>query len=134
MFLRISPFIIAAFLHLSTAIQQEEWQPFQPISQREINYGSITSQEYQQAPSGGQCEIYKVGFTQDLYFQYVQYKTDIPDMKEFTLCFWSKFTNHSNDHPLFSYAGKSSRLTLMEVFRKLIMRPYLPSVKNYHSS
>ncbi|XP_070157495.1 uncharacterized protein B6 isoform X2 [Polyergus mexicanus] len=25
-------------------------------------------------------------------------------MKEFTLCMWTKFYNHSNDHPLFSYA------------------------------
>ncbi|VEN53951.1 unnamed protein product [Callosobruchus maculatus] len=54
--------------------------------------------------AGNQCEVYKVGFTQDLYFQYVQYKTDVPDMKEFTLCFWTKFYNHSNDHPVFSYA------------------------------
>lgn len=52
-----------------------------------------------------QCELYKVGFKQDLYFQYVQYKTAMPDLKEFTLCMWNKFTNHSNDHPLFSYAG-----------------------------
>lgn len=27
-------------------------------------------------------------------------------MKEFTLCMWTKFHNHSNDHPLFSYAGE----------------------------
>lgn len=38
--------------------------------------------------------------------QYVHYKTELPDMKEFTLCMWTKFYNHSNDHPLFSYAGK----------------------------
>ncbi|CAG9768601.1 unnamed protein product [Ceutorhynchus assimilis] len=51
-----------------------------------------------------QCSLYKVGFLQDLYFQYIQYKTDIPDLKEFTLCYWSRFANHSNDHPIFSYA------------------------------
>lgn len=55
---------------------------------------------------GGNCEVYKVGFTQDLYFQYIQYKTHIPDLKQFTLCFWSKFYNHTTDHPIFSYAGK----------------------------
>ncbi|XP_044268224.1 uncharacterized protein LOC123013625 [Tribolium madens] len=54
--------------------------------------------------SSNQCELYKVGFLQDLYFQYIQYKTHIPEMKEFTLCFWTKFANHSNDHPIFSYA------------------------------
>ncbi|KAK9500071.1 hypothetical protein O3M35_001409 [Rhynocoris fuscipes] len=41
---------------------------------------------------------------QDNYFQYIQYKAHIPDMKEFTLCTWHKFYNHSVDHPLFSYA------------------------------
>ncbi|GLV37738.1 b6 [Carabus blaptoides fortunei] len=40
----------------------------------------------------------------DLYFQYVQYKADLPSLKEFTLCMWTKYTNHSNDHPVFSYA------------------------------
>lgn len=60
------------------------------------------------APSGegDDCGNYKVGFTQDLYFQYIQYKLEMPEMKEFTLCMWSKFTNHTNDHPLFSYAGQ----------------------------
>ncbi|XP_046984223.1 uncharacterized protein LOC124554202 [Schistocerca americana] len=53
---------------------------------------------------GGQCALYKVTFTQDLYFQYIQYKADIPDIQQFTLCAWTKFTNHSNDHPIFSYA------------------------------
>ncbi|KAF7278111.1 hypothetical protein GWI33_008874 [Rhynchophorus ferrugineus] len=53
---------------------------------------------------GDQCSLYKVGFTQDLYFQYIRYKTSLPDLKEFTLCYWAKFTNHSNDHPIFSYA------------------------------
>lgn len=52
-----------------------------------------------------QCELYKVGFKQDLYFQYIQYKVGIPELKEFTLCMWNKFSNHSNDHPIFSYAG-----------------------------
>ncbi|PNF27600.1 hypothetical protein B7P43_G02273 [Cryptotermes secundus] len=36
--------------------------------------------------------------------QYIQYKTSLPDMKEFTVCMWHKFYNHTNDHPLFSYA------------------------------
>lgn len=30
----------------------------------------------------------------------------MPDLKEFTLCMWHKFYNHSSDHPLFSYASK----------------------------
>ncbi|KAL6430713.1 hypothetical protein ACFW04_006934 [Cataglyphis niger] len=50
------------------------------------------------------CSLYKVAMTQQLYFEYIHYKTDLPNMKEFTLCMWTKFYNHSNDHPLFSYA------------------------------
>ncbi|XP_071874524.1 pentraxin-related protein b6 [Bombus fervidus] len=50
------------------------------------------------------CTLYKIAMKQQLYFEYVHYKTQLPDMKEFTLCMWTKFYNHSNDHPLFSYA------------------------------
>ncbi|KAL0277331.1 UNVERIFIED_CONTAM: hypothetical protein PYX00_004668 [Menopon gallinae] len=50
------------------------------------------------------CPLYKVSFKQDLYFQYIQYKVHMPELKEFTICMWSKFHNHSYDHPLFSYA------------------------------
>ncbi|XP_012285014.1 uncharacterized protein LOC105702210 [Orussus abietinus] len=57
-----------------------------------------------------QCALYKVSMRQQLYFEYIHYKTDLPDLKEFTLCMWTKFHNHSNDHPLFSYAvGDQSR-------------------------
>ncbi|XP_076237332.1 pentraxin-related protein b6 [Calliopsis andreniformis] len=50
------------------------------------------------------CTLYKVAMNQQLYFEYIQYKFNMPDMKEFTLCMWTKFYNHTNDHPLFSYA------------------------------
>ncbi|BET00502.1 Pentaxin family [Nesidiocoris tenuis] len=52
------------------------------------------------------CNLYKVVMHQEHYFQYIQYKARIPDMKEFTLCTWHKLYNHSADHPLFSYALK----------------------------
>ncbi|XP_014469633.1 PREDICTED: uncharacterized protein LOC106741801 [Dinoponera quadriceps] len=50
------------------------------------------------------CSLYKVAMNQQLYFEYIHYKMDLPDLKEFTLCTWTKFYNHTNDHPLFSYA------------------------------
>ncbi|XP_076230707.1 pentraxin-related protein b6 [Nomia melanderi] len=50
------------------------------------------------------CTLYKVAMRQQLYFEYIHYKIDLPDIKEFTLCMWTKFYNHTNDHPLFSYA------------------------------
>lgn len=57
------------------------------------------------APSDG-CALYKVAFNQDQYYQYLQFKEELPDLKEFTLCMWTKFNNHSSDHPLFSYVGE----------------------------
>ncbi|XP_018330766.1 uncharacterized protein LOC108740787 [Agrilus planipennis] len=73
------------------------------------SYSRLIAQQYKQPAldksiASDQCELHKVGFTQDLYFQYIQYKIGIPELKEFTLCYWSKFYNHSNDHPVFSYA------------------------------
>ncbi|KAF9800385.1 hypothetical protein SFRURICE_015895, partial [Spodoptera frugiperda] len=50
------------------------------------------------------CSIHKVSMNQELFFQYMEYEKEIPDLKEFTLCMWTKFHNHSGDHPLFSYA------------------------------
>ncbi|XP_060518529.1 uncharacterized protein LOC132697224 [Cylas formicarius] len=101
----------------------ETWQPLAPTdlfpsaqTNARISYkgaapnfeylGNFGSHLYQTQDLQGKdrCELYKVGFTQDLYFQYIVYKTKLPELKEFTLCFWSKFYNHSNDHPIFSYA------------------------------
>ncbi|XP_023933871.1 uncharacterized protein LOC112042900 isoform X2 [Bicyclus anynana] len=56
-------------------------------------------------PSGSDsCSVYKVSMNQELFYQYVEYQTKLPDLKEFTLCMWTKFHNHTEDHPLFSYA------------------------------
>ncbi|KAG5899328.1 hypothetical protein JTB14_029279 [Gonioctena quinquepunctata] len=103
------------FLTCAAVVHEPDtWDPFQhDLFQGVKQYqpapsalDGFLSQGYQHGAVQGreQCEVYKVGFTQDLYFQYIQYKTEIPDMKQFTLCFWSKFYNHSNDHPIFSYA------------------------------
>lgn len=110
-------FFLAILLPFATSIHPE-YDPYLdskgPFSLGSTYHGSIASQyqsqgllgAHQGAAANDQCELYKVGFLQDLYFQYVQYKIDLPSLKEFTLCMWSKYTNHSNDHPLFSYAGK----------------------------
>lgn len=50
------------------------------------------------------CSVYKVSMNQELFYQYIEYEKNIPDLKEFTLCMWTKFHNHSEDHPLFSYS------------------------------
>ncbi|XP_075990641.1 pentraxin-related protein b6 [Anticarsia gemmatalis] len=56
------------------------------------------------SPMTDTCSVYKVSMNQELFYQYVEYERDLPDLKEFTLCMWKKFHNHSNDHPLFSYS------------------------------
>lgn len=58
------------------------------------------------APPTDSCSVYKVSMNQELFYQYVEYEANLPDLKEFTLCMWSKFHNHSEDHPLFSYSGE----------------------------
>ncbi|KAJ8737495.1 hypothetical protein PYW08_000090 [Mythimna loreyi] len=50
------------------------------------------------------CSIHKVSMNQELFYQYIEYEKEIPDLKEFTLCMWTKFHNHSSDHPLFTYS------------------------------
>ncbi|CAG9823607.1 unnamed protein product [Phaedon cochleariae] len=108
--------IISLCLMLGTATSihnTDTWNPFQQDFQGSTKFLPSPSglegpshTGYQQGAVSGsdQCEVYKVGFTQDLYFQYIQYKTEIPDLKQFTLCHWTKYYNHSNDHPIFSYA------------------------------
>lgn len=115
-----SIYLLLVLVFTSEAVQIESWHP---VSHPDLYDGIKTFHTshptgysshtfHQSGPpsslhaSSNQCELYKVGFLQDLYFQYIQYKTHIPEMKEFTLCFWTKFANHSNDHPIFSYAGK----------------------------
>lgn len=39
-------------------------------------------------------------------FQYIVYKTKIPDLKEFTLCHWHNIFNYTHDQPIFSYSRK----------------------------
>lgn len=85
-----------------------DWDPVTFFSQ-EQTYDNPVSNGY--APetlqgSNDQCGLFKVSFTQDYYEQYIEYKADIPNLKEFTLCYWVKFYNHSNDHPIFSYGDE----------------------------
>ncbi|CAH2036064.1 unnamed protein product, partial [Iphiclides podalirius] len=56
------------------------------------------------APASDTCSVYKVSMNQELFYQYLEYDKLLPDLKEFTLCMWTKFHNHTEDHPLFSYA------------------------------
>ncbi|KYN00759.1 PREDICTED: uncharacterized protein LOC108775658 [Cyphomyrmex costatus] len=111
--------ILAALSHETQAISSS-WRPIVPglpdgagiLHQEASIFGNAPTQTlYEDSPhhlllphDQDTCSLYKVSMNQQLYFEYIHYKVDLPDMKEFTLCMWTKFHNHSNDHPLFSYA------------------------------
>ncbi|XP_016939020.2 uncharacterized protein b6 [Drosophila suzukii] len=53
------------------------------------------------------CSVKKFAFNQD---GEVEYTNRMPELDQFTLCFWMRFTNHSGDHVLLTYeAGKEPR-------------------------
>uniref|UniRef100_A0A0K8SH11 Neuronal pentraxin-1 n=2 Tax=Lygus hesperus TaxID=30085 RepID=A0A0K8SH11_LYGHE len=98
-----------AFLVLVLGCSKAEWRPldgsssgFSEASSRSLIGGGPSSRIL----DPNHCNLYKVVMHQEGYYQYIQYKSHVPDMKEFTLCTWHKLYNHSTDHPLFSYAVK----------------------------
>uniref|UniRef100_A0A1A9VCQ0 Pentraxin (PTX) domain-containing protein n=1 Tax=Glossina austeni TaxID=7395 RepID=A0A1A9VCQ0_GLOAU len=53
--------------------------------------------------SGDQCAVKKYAFNHD---GIVEYNNKIPELKQFTICFWMRFTNHSGDHVVLTYSVK----------------------------
>jgi len=49
------------------------------------------------------CSVKKFAFNQD---GEVEYGNPMPELDQFTICFWMRFTNHSGDHVLLTYEGK----------------------------
>ncbi|XP_075211353.1 pentraxin-related protein b6 [Lycorma delicatula] len=86
-------------------------RPLQPQVQiaPALQHQTISYQSHIPEPSQDGCTLYKALFDQESPSQYVQYKAPIPDMKEFTLCMWHKFYNHSRDQPLFAYSSSHDR-------------------------
>ncbi|KOB64636.1 Neuronal pentraxin-2, partial [Operophtera brumata] len=115
--------LLLLFGLFAAAMAEGDWQPLLPESS--IAYTSYSSPErghlkivnrkpvhftpnkYAESASTAEdsCSVYKVSMNQEVFYQYLAYDKDVPDLKEFTLCMWNKFHNHSDDHPLFSYAG-----------------------------
>nr|XP_018907084.1 PREDICTED: uncharacterized protein LOC109037046 isoform X2 [Bemisia tabaci] len=50
------------------------------------------------------CSLHKAVLDQNKFPQFIQFKHHLPDLKEFTLCVWHKFYNHTYEQPLFSYS------------------------------
>ncbi|KAM3969009.1 uncharacterized protein ACR2FA_003119 [Aphomia sociella] len=128
-------YLLCAFLGAALA-REDDWQPIVPESSiayntyvkspdRQLESRSLykiqnrrPTQQYIVKPNGlinvaqpssqETCSAYKVSMNQELVYQYVEYESNLPDLKEFTLCMWTKFHNHSEDHPLFSYSVENS--------------------------
>ncbi|EDW66452.1 uncharacterized protein b6 [Drosophila virilis] len=49
------------------------------------------------------CSVKKFAFNQD---GAVEYGNELPELDQFTLCFWMRFTNHSGDHVMLTYQVK----------------------------
>ncbi|XP_036338727.1 uncharacterized protein LOC118748422 [Rhagoletis pomonella] len=49
------------------------------------------------------CAVKKYAFNHD---GTVAYENKLPDLNQFTICFWSRYTNHSGDHVLLTYSVK----------------------------
>ncbi|XP_064540249.1 uncharacterized protein b6 [Drosophila montana] len=50
--------------------------------------------------SDDRCSVKKFAFNQD---GAVEYNNELPELDQFTLCFWMRFTNHSGDHVMLTY-------------------------------
>ncbi|XP_054727265.1 uncharacterized protein LOC129236957 [Anastrepha obliqua] len=65
--------------------------------------------EYERDLFGGgdynqdQCAVKKYAFNHD---GTVAYENELPELNQFTICFWSRYTNHSGDHVLLTYSVK----------------------------
>ncbi|XP_037809536.1 uncharacterized protein LOC119602218 [Lucilia sericata] len=66
-----------------------------------INFGDA---RFGYKPTGyeeDQCSVKKYAFNQD---GVVRYENKIPELSQFTICFWMRFTNHSGDHVILTYS------------------------------
>lgn len=101
---------------IGASVAEGDWQPIVPetipyetykTSMRSLPGGHlkiVNRKPQYSTPPGDSCSVYKVSMNQEVFYQYLEYENEVPDLKEFTLCMWTKFHNHSDDHPLFSYA------------------------------
>uniref|UniRef100_T1PBT1 Pentaxin family n=1 Tax=Musca domestica TaxID=7370 RepID=T1PBT1_MUSDO len=55
------------------------------------------------AYSEDQCSVKKYAFNHD---GIVEYDNEVPELAQFTICFWMRFTNHSGDHVVLTYAAE----------------------------
>lgn len=56
--------------------------------------------------SSDHCSVKKFAFNQD---GAVQYNNELPELNQFTLCFWMRFTNHSGDHVMLTYEAEKEQ-------------------------
>uniref|UniRef100_A0A8D9E7N0 Neuronal pentraxin-1 n=1 Tax=Cacopsylla melanoneura TaxID=428564 RepID=A0A8D9E7N0_9HEMI len=80
-----------------------------------------------------QCTLHKVAMDQYTYPQYIQYKHKIPDLKQFTLCHWHKFYNHSREQTFFSYSLPHQPKAIVSWISNHDKRSYYMFIINGHT-
>ncbi|KAM8718378.1 hypothetical protein ACLKA7_000190 [Drosophila subpalustris] len=72
------------------------------IKESSLSFPRTTPPLYASTASD-RCSVKKFAFNQD---GTVQYNNDLPELDQFTLCFWMRFTNHSGDHVMLTYEAE----------------------------
>lgn len=71
------------------------------LSEEAIKDSSLT---FARSPlyASDNCSVKKFAFNQD---GAVKYDNELPELDQFTICLWMRFTNHSGDHVMLTYEG-----------------------------
>ncbi|XP_013101112.1 uncharacterized protein LOC106082902 [Stomoxys calcitrans] len=86
--------------------QKSNYKAYDPIVPASINFGDA---RFGYKPAGAvafkedQCSVKKYAFNHD---GVVHYDNEIPELSQFTICFWMRFTNHSGDHVILTYSAE----------------------------
>ncbi|XP_034488876.1 uncharacterized protein LOC117792733 [Drosophila innubila] len=67
---------------------------------------SSSSSSLSASLSSDRCSVKKFAFNQD---GAVEYNNELPELDQFTLCFWMRFTNHTGDHVMLTYEAEKEQ-------------------------
>ncbi|EDW82637.1 uncharacterized protein Dwil_GK25027 [Drosophila willistoni] len=98
-----------AFAHDIDDLELDNYDSYSLEHEHAIAQDPTISFPHTRSPLYGsdRCSVKKFAFNQD---GVVEYGNQLPELDQFTLCFWMRFTNHSGDHVLLTYeAGKEPR-------------------------
>lgn len=117
------------------AVHTSGWRPIKSKPDFFIGPTAKTStlSRYRPQQQLEQCVLHKVSMDQYTFPQYIQYKHKIPDLKQFTLCHWHKFYNHSREQTFFSYSLPHQPKSILSWISNQDKRSYYMLVVNGHT-